>query len=474
MSIKSSFIDKDFGSCEEPSTLSTDSNERKLARRLRIQRRVEALQKLDGYVDDVVEEHEVTDETLTEKQIQESAELLENLLAEGNEVVNHKCASGQRRARARASPRGSRDSGAALTAPRGQRDRVPRPLRRDKRAMAGDTGLERSARHQRRDGLAARQVRGGAGQEGRHHTRAQGGPAKGRRQVLRGPAQAEGRHQAADRAHREPDHDHGELVRSRAGPRHQDHQERARRPRGELRAQVGRALQAGGGGGGRRGRSQAPAILDDYELEMERLMQEHDEEYRAQKIELEKECQDLQQQLERTKALCLLNAEKLSYNYTVLKSREEENSVVASLQKRKINKLQALLTNLKKNYADFEESTKLEIERLSSQILRAHKSIAELEDKSVHFTRVNEKQYLDIWDMNTHTANELLKKVLHLQRKPMYTLTYKLRTFSLDSRGRSRHLRAHAGHTLGATGQLGIDQGGAAVLSCCRQLHRET
>lgn len=38
-------FDKDFTEVEEPSVLSTDPNERKLARRLRIQRRLEALQK---------------------------------------------------------------------------------------------------------------------------------------------------------------------------------------------------------------------------------------------------------------------------------------------------------------------------------------------------------------------------------------------------------------------------------------------
>lgn len=69
------------------------------------------------------------------------------------------------------------------------------------------------------------------------------------------------------------------------------------------------------------------------------------------------------------------------------------------------------MTNLKKNYSDLEDNTKLEIDRLTSQIMKAHRSITELEEKSVHFTRVNEKQYLDIWNMNTETANELVKKV---------------------------------------------------------------
>jgi dynein regulatory complex protein 1 len=80
-------------------------------------------------------------------------------------------------------------------------------------------------------------------------------------------------------------------------------------------------------------------IMQDYEEEMQKLMIEHDEEYRAKKIMLDKECQFLQQKVERTKAECLLNAEKLSYNYIVLKNREEENIIIKNQQKRKINKL---------------------------------------------------------------------------------------------------------------------------------------
>ncbi|CAB0032080.1 unnamed protein product [Trichogramma brassicae] len=432
MSIKSSFIDKDFGSCEEPSTLSTRFQRAQARRRLRIQRRVEALQKLDGYVDDVVEEHdEVTDETLTEKQIRESAELLENLLAEGNEVVNHKCASGQRRARARASPRGSRDSGAALTALEASAtecrvlydvisERWPAILAsNDPLDINGEMDWQRDKCEEvlaKKDAIILELKEALRKADDKYFEDQRRQKDDIRLLIERIENQITTMENSYDREL--------DLVTKTIKSERDALVASFERKWDELYRQE----EEEDAEGDRKRR----AILDDYELEMERLMQEHDEEYRAQKIELEKECQDLQQQLERTKALCLLNAEKLSYNYTVLKSREEENSVVASLQKRKINKLQALLTNLKKNYADFEESTKLEIERLSSQILRAHKSIAELEDKSVHFTRVNEKQYLDIWDMNTHTANELLKKVLHLQRKPMYTLTYKLRTFSLD------------------------------------------
>ena len=45
MFAQSKTSDEDFGENGEPSVLSADPNERKLARRLRIQKRVEALQK---------------------------------------------------------------------------------------------------------------------------------------------------------------------------------------------------------------------------------------------------------------------------------------------------------------------------------------------------------------------------------------------------------------------------------------------
>lgn len=53
----------------------------------------------------------------------------------------------------------------------------------------------------------------------------------------------------------------------------------------------------------------------------------------------------------------------------------------------------------------------MEIQKLSEQVMKAHKNINELEAKSNHFTIVNEKQYFDIWDMNTRNANELVEKV---------------------------------------------------------------
>lgn len=48
--------------------------------------------------------------------------------------------------------------------------------------------------------------------------------------------------------------------------------------------------------------------------------------------------QVLQLELEQVKALCLLNSEKLDYNFQVLKQRDEENVIIKAQQKRRINR----------------------------------------------------------------------------------------------------------------------------------------
>lgn len=79
-------------------------------------------------------------------------------------------------------------------------------------------------------------------------------------------------------------------------------------------------------------------IIREYEKDIKKVIIEHQEEFRAQKINFEREIQKLQQEVQNTKALCFMNIEKLNYSYTVLKRREDENTIVKNQQKRRINK----------------------------------------------------------------------------------------------------------------------------------------
>lgn len=89
-------------------------------------------------------------------------------------------------------------------------------------------------------------------------------------------------------------------------------------------------------------------IVREYEEEVDRLITQHNEEYRNQKIKLESEYQHLYQQLEQIKSMCTLNAEKLNYNYIILKHREDENMIIKNYQRKTLNKF--VFTTFKSNF----------------------------------------------------------------------------------------------------------------------------
>ncbi|XP_043510116.1 dynein regulatory complex protein 1 isoform X2 [Frieseomelitta varia] len=157
-------------------------------------------------------------------------------------------------------------------------------------------------------------------------------------------------------------------------------------------------------------------VMREYEEEMQKVMIQHQEEFRKQKIMFELEIQNLQQEVQNMKVFCMMNIEKLDYNYAVLKRRDEENTIVKNQQKRKINKLQDVINNLKKTYSDLEESTRMEIQKITNQILKSHRAIQDLEEKSNNLAEINDKKYMQIWDMNIKTANELVDKILTADR----------------------------------------------------------
>ncbi|CAL7946984.1 unnamed protein product [Xylocopa violacea] len=164
------------------------------------------------------------------------------------------------------------------------------------------------------------------------------------------------------------------------------------------------------------GREKRKEVMREYEEQMRKAMIEHQEEFRKQKIAFELEIQNLQQEVQNMKSYCMMNIEKLDYNYSVLKRREEENTIVKNQQKRRINKLQDIINDLKQTYTQLEESSKAEIQKLSNQILKSHKAILEVEEKSNYLATINDRKYMQIWDMNIKTADELVDKIFTADR----------------------------------------------------------
>lgn len=154
----------------------------------------------------------------------------------------------------------------------------------------------------------------------------------------------------------------------------------------------------------------------DYITTINALRVAHAEKYRATKIQLENDVDNLEQELEYIKAVSLLNSEKLDYNYQILAKREDENLIIKSQQKRRINKLQDVINTYRKKIGNYKDWSKNQVDSLSSQVLNLQKSVREIESKSDHFSKTSDVKYRQIWDFNYKKAEKTLQEILDIDR----------------------------------------------------------
>ena len=147
--------------------------------------------------------------------------------------------------------------------------------------------------------------------------------------------------------------------------------------------------------------------IDDYEQQLQHLRQQNAEEYKRIMMKFEREVQVLQQQIEQMKATFQLNAEKLEYNYHVLKKRDEENMITISQQKRKITKLQDVLTNLRKKLAKQEEQHQIENVNITEEYKKNSQQFADLQKKYKLFQAADAKKFEEVWEMAEENVRKL-------------------------------------------------------------------
>lgn len=152
--------------------------------------------------------------------------------------------------------------------------------------------------------------------------------------------------------------------------------------------------------------------IEEYTIKMNNLRQNFHEKFRSTRIHLENDIEELQKELERIKALALLNSEKLDYNYQILKKREDENLIIKSQQKRRLNKLHDVINDLKNKIADYETVTTNKVKKLKTNIKSLQKNIVDVENKADHFAKVNDEKFNQIWDMNKESCDRLLQKII--------------------------------------------------------------
>ena len=153
--------------------------------------------------------------------------------------------------------------------------------------------------------------------------------------------------------------------------------------------------------------------IEENEAELQHMRVRHSEEFNRIKVKLETDIQILQQQIQQMKATFQLNAEKLEYNFQVLRKRDEENTVTISHQKRKVTRLQDTLTTQKAKLVKQEKFHHDELQALMEEYRKNTEQYRELQKKVKHFQLTDTKRFHDIWRMNEDRARSLAKEVLH-------------------------------------------------------------
>ncbi|KAM5293231.1 dynein regulatory complex protein 1 isoform 2-T2 [Ctenodactylus gundi] len=156
--------------------------------------------------------------------------------------------------------------------------------------------------------------------------------------------------------------------------------------------------------------------MEDYEKQLNKQQVWDCEEYNIIKTKLEQDVQILEQQLQHMKAMYQLNQEKLEYNFQVLKKRDEESTVIKSQQKRKINRLQDILNNLRSKHGKQIKQFQEENQALVVDYRRLVTQFKELQKAIRHFSLVDDDKFREIWLMNEEEAKELIGKALDVDR----------------------------------------------------------
>ena len=152
--------------------------------------------------------------------------------------------------------------------------------------------------------------------------------------------------------------------------------------------------------------------VEDQQNRLENLRLHDAEDYTNMKVKLETEIQKLDQQLEEMRATYQLNTEKLEYNFRVLTERDQENNSTITQQKRKINRLQDVLSTLMSKYAQTDKKFRIANQELTDQYRRITDQFKDLQLKFKHFEVSDVRKFEDVWSMKEADVRDLLKCVL--------------------------------------------------------------
>ncbi|NXH11161.1 DRC1 protein, partial [Bucco capensis] len=152
--------------------------------------------------------------------------------------------------------------------------------------------------------------------------------------------------------------------------------------------------------------------VEEVEKQLQQLRVQDEEDYNSMKLQLENEVETLEKQIQQMTAVYQLNQEKLEYNLSVLKKQDEENTLLRSQQKRRINRLHSFLNKLRSKLAKQEKQFGEEKQSLAVAYESLMEQCKEVERRMRHFAAVDAEKFTEVWLLNEEEAKKLMRKAL--------------------------------------------------------------
>ncbi|XDV42346.1 hypothetical protein PO909_011024 [Leuciscus waleckii] len=157
-------------------------------------------------------------------------------------------------------------------------------------------------------------------------------------------------------------------------------------------------------------------LPEEYEDFLQNLRVQIAEEYNIHKISLDTEVQNVRKKVQEARFMCHIKEETLHYNFETLKKREEENTILKSLLKRKIIRLQDVLNNLKTKCGNQEKQSKAENQSLSNDYPRIKQQYKDMQKKARHFAALDAEHFAKLWLTYEDEVKALAHRALETDR----------------------------------------------------------
>lgn len=149
---------------------------------------------------------------------------------------------------------------------------------------------------------------------------------------------------------------------------------------------------------------------------LEEKYEESAEKFNKCKMDNQHDIHGLAQELEKCKADFLLNAERLNYNLQVLRERVKENKNAQNQHKRKLTRLQDVLSSLISRYGETDKRFRQANNELTESYRRVTEQYKDLQLKFQHFEKSDAEKYQQVWSMHEKDCMELVHKCLQGDR----------------------------------------------------------